>query len=550
MSRVVTLRSLVLLCVLVFQIPVSPGVRAEPSVVARHWVIMEAVDGTVVAEHAARQPVAIASLTKVMTALVALEHGSLDLQVTIVPEDLIGESSAGLVVGQTVTLRTLLYGLLLRSGNDAAMAIARGVGGSPEGEDPLARQRFVSWMNAKAAELGLHNTHFVNPHGLDEPGHVSSALDMARLTRVALADSRFVEIFGAREYHGESFMWRHTNKLPERYPGVIGGKTGWTDEAGLCLIEVAERAGHTLIVVLTGSTFESWYDDAVKLLDFGWTVVDPLDGPDDAARLFQWWWRRTDDPIAQDLVQRTWLWGPPLGPVEWEPYVEAPGGRRLVQYFEKGRMELTHPDQVVDGRWRVTGGRLAWELMTGWQQVGDRTLRRRNPARIAVAGDPGNGITYALLGSMMQAAAGRPGEVVTARLDADGTVWAEPKLARYAVRYGEPFPETGHGVASVFAAWFEQRGPVWAGNHLREQSLFSPWVALVGFPVTEPYWVRVRVNGVEQDVLIQCFERRCLTYTPSNPRGWEVEMGNIGLHYRQWTQTGAVGALAASARLS
>ncbi|MFN3336286.1 MAG: D-alanyl-D-alanine carboxypeptidase family protein [Thermomicrobium sp.] len=550
MSRVVALRLLVLLCVLAFQIPVSPGVRAEPAVVARHWIIMDAVDGTVVAEHAARQPVAIASLTKVMTALVALERGSLDLKVTIVPEDLIGESSAGLVAGQTVTLRTLLYGLLLRSGNDAAMAIARGVGGSPEAEDPFARQRFISWMNAKAAELGLHHTRFVNPHGLDAPGHVSSALDMARLTRVALADARFVEIFGAREYYGEGFMWRHTNKLPERYPGIVGGKTGWTDEAGLCLIEVAERAGRTLIIVLTGSTFESWYDDAAKLLDLGWIMVDPLDGPEDAARLFQWWWRRTDDPIAQNLAQRTWLWGPPLGSVEWEPYVEAPGGRRLVQYFEKGRMELTYPDRPVDGRWRVTGGRLAWELMTGWQQVGDSTLRWRHPAQIAVAGDPGNAFTYALLGSMMQAAAGRPGEVVTARLDADGNVWDEPELVRYAVRYGEPFPETGHRVASVFAAWFEQRGPVWAGTYLREEPLFSPWVALVGLPVTEPYWVRVQVNGVQRDVLIQCFERRCLTYTPSNPPGWEVEMGNIGVHYRQWIQTGMVGTLAASVRLS
>ncbi len=550
MSRVVTLWVIVLPCLLALQNAIVPGVRAEPLVVARHWVIMEAADGTVVAEQAARESVAIASLTKVMTALVALERGSLDMRVTIVPEDLVGGSSAGLVAGQTVTLRTLLYGLLLRSGNDAAMAIARGVGGSPEVEDPRARQRFIDWMNQKSAELGLRDTHFVNPHGLDEPGHLSSVLDMARLTRVALTDARFVEIFGAREYRGEGFTWRHTNKLPERYPGVIGGKTGWTDAAGLCLIEVAERAGYTLIVVLTGSTFESWYDDAAKLLDFGWIKVDPLDGPDDAARLFQWWWRRTDDPIAQRLVQRTWLWGPLLSTVEWEPYADAPGGRRLVQYFEKGRMELTNPAQPVDGRWRVTGGRLAWELMTGWQQVGDQSFQRRTPARIAVAGDPGNGITYALLGSLMQDSAGRAGEVVTARLHADGTVLSEPELAGYDVRYGELYPETGHGVASVFAAWFTQRELVWVGNRLREEPLFSPWVAVVGFPVTEPYWVRVRVNGVERDVLIQCFERRCLTYTPSNPRGWQVEMGNIGVHYRQWTQASGVGMLIASARLS
>ncbi len=543
-------RLLCALLLLVVPLARAAPTTAAPAVVARHWVIVDARDGRVLAERAAREPVAVASLTKVMTALVALERGNFDEPVTIVPEDLIGESSAGLQAGQVVTLRTLLYGLMLRSGNDAAMAIARAVGGSPHREDPAARARFVGWMNEKAAALRLSATHFRNPHGLDEPGHVSSALDLARLTRIALADPRFVAVFGAAEYRGEGFEWRNTNRLPERYPGVIGGKTGWTDEAGLCLIEVAERAGHRLIVVLTGSTFEAWYEDAAKLLDYGWTLVDPLDGPEDAERLFAWWWRRTDDPIARGLVQRSWLWGPVLGPVEWEPYRDSPGGRRLVQYFEKGRMELTDPAAPVDARWRVTGGRLAWELLTGEQQVGDTAFLARRPAELAVAGDPGNPMTYAVLGRTLGRPAGIPGAVVVERLLPDGSVVQDPALERYAVRYGDHFPETGHGIASVFAAWVDQRGPVWAGDRLREEPLFAPWVALLGYPVTEPYWVQVPVGGVPRDVLVQCFERRCLTYTPDNPPSWQVEMSNIGLHYRAWIATAQAGAVHAPWRLS
>ncbi len=547
-ARITRLLSVLLL--LVVPLARAAPATAAPAVAARHWVIVDARDGRVLAERAAREPVAIASLTKVMTALVALERGDLDEPVTIVPEDLIGESSAGLQAGQVVTLRTLLYGLMLRSGNDAAMAIARAVGGSPHREDPVARARFVGWMNERAATLGLSATRFRNPHGLDEPGHVSSALDLARLTRVALADPRFVAMFGAADYRGEGFEWRNTNRLPERYPGVIGGKTGWTDEAGLCLIEVAERAGHRLIVVLTGSTFEAWYEDAAKLLDYGWTLVDPLDGPEDAERLFAWWWHRTEDPIARGFVQRSWLWGPALGPVEWEPYRDSPGGRRLVRYFEKGRMALTDPTAPVDARWRVTGGRLAWELLTGQQQVGDTAFLTRRPAALAVAGDPGNPMTYAVLGRTLGRPAGTPGAVVVERLLPDGSVVQDPVLERYAVRYGQPFPETGRGIASVFADWVQQRGPVWAGDRLREEPLFAPWVALLGYPVTEPYWVRVPVGGVARDVLVQCFERRCLTYTPDNPPSWQVEMSNIGLQYRAWIATAHAGAVRAPWRLS
>lgn len=135
---------------------------------------------------------------------------------------------------------------------------------------------------------------------------------------------------------------------------------------------------------------------------------------------------------------------------------------------------------------------------------------------------------------MVQQPPGTAGEVITIQLLPDGSHVQRPELAEFGVRYGQAFTETGHGMASIFAEWVEQRGLVRVGERLREEPLFSPWVALLGYPVTEPYWIRVPVGGVQRDVLVQCFERRCLTFTPANAPEWQVEMGNIGVHYRMW----------------
>lgn len=243
-----------------------------PNVVAERWIIIDVATGETVAAHDADAPQPMASLTKMMTAVIALERGNLDMPVTITQGDLVGEASAGLRAGTTVTLRTLLYGLILKSGNDAAMAIARAVGGSATQESDGARGQFVSWMNERAAKLGLTETRFANPHGLDAPGHQSSARDLARLTLYALTVPGFREIFTSLAYEGDGYSFQHGNKLPGMMPGVVGGKTGWTDGCGLCLIEVAERNGRTLIVVLLGSDW-SWYQDALKLFDYGFSVA-------------------------------------------------------------------------------------------------------------------------------------------------------------------------------------------------------------------------------------------------------------------------------------
>ena len=525
-----------------FAIAVFPSaILAAPTVQAREWVIMDAQTGAVLDGSSAHQRTAMASLTKVMTALVAVERGDLSMRVTIQPSDLVGESNAGLEAGENLSLKTLLYGLLLPSGNDAAMAIARAVGGSPQVDDPAARARFIGWMNEKATSLGLKDTHFMNPHGLDQDGHYTTPYDLAVITRAAIQYPAFLAPFGATSYSGEGHDYTHLNQLPKMYPGVVGGKTGWTDNAGLCLIEVVQRDGREVIMVLIGSTFERWYQDAIDLLDYGWTIPVAANTPANATSDFYHWSSQTDFPISQDKVQRSWIWGPADGTPHYEAYADSPGGQRIVQYFDKGRMEVNDPSAPINSGWYVTGGRLAWELISGMQQIGNDQFNNRGAANVPVAGDPANtgnnGPTYATLDPHLSASPGPTGSTVSARLTTSGNVSNDATTTSYGVTYGTPIGATGHGVASVFATFLNQQGPMYIDGQFVDGPLFSPSFAVTGYPITEPYWVTVPVGGVQQDVLIQCFERRCLTYTPANPDSWKVEMGNIGQHYLRWLQS-------------
>jgi hypothetical protein len=430
----------------------------------------------------------------------------------------------------------------MRSGNDAASALARSAGGSPDRESPTARMRFVTMMNQRAAELGLENTSFTNPHGLDDDNHYSSARDLALLTEEALRNPILKQAFGARTYAAEGFAFNHTNQLPRRYDGVIGGKTGWTNNAGLCLIEAVERDGRVLIVVLLGSTFERWYEDAIELLDYGWTLPEPGTTPEKAEQAFLWWKDRTDGPVERGEVARSWLWGPePISDVRYESYREAPGGKRAVQYFDKGRMEITDPMTEIASGWYVTGGHLARELITGQHQQGDTVFVYRSPARMPVAGDPGtSGPSYGDFRQLLEPRSFTAGETVIRLLGSDGVVRSNHHLARHDVRVIDPDVPTGHGIASVFHDYLGSSGPIVHRGETIDARLFDPTFALIGFPITEPIWTRVPVSGRVQDVLVQCFERRCLTYTPANPPDWRVEMGNIGQHYLQWNQNSRI----------
>lgn len=245
-----------------------------PSIDAGNAIVLDPDTKLALFERASHERVAPASLTKIMTALVALEEGDPAQRITIVPGDLIGEASMGLQVGERVSLETLLYGLLLPSGNDAAMAIARGVGaraGDRSGAEAVAR--FVGWMNAAAARLELADSRFVNPHGLDADGHYASAFDLARLTGFAWQNPTFARIFGSATFQGEGHALQHGNRLVGQYDGVVGGKTGLTDGCGFCLITAARHAGHRLVIVVLRDTRAGAFADTTALLGWGYAQV-------------------------------------------------------------------------------------------------------------------------------------------------------------------------------------------------------------------------------------------------------------------------------------
>lgn len=234
---------------------------AEVSVSAQSAVLMEAESGRVLYAKDENRQRLIASTTKLMTALVALESGhSLEEEVTI-PAQAAGVegSSLYLKAGETVTLKTLLYGMLLHSGNDAATAVALACGGSLEA--------FAEQMNAKAAELGMTNSHFTNPTGLDGEEHYSTAYDMALLARACLAQPELAEITATRSTTLEGRTLVNHNKLLWRYEGCVGLKTGYTQAAGRTLVSAAERDGMTLIAVTLNAP-NDWTDHAA-LLDYG-----------------------------------------------------------------------------------------------------------------------------------------------------------------------------------------------------------------------------------------------------------------------------------------
>ena len=237
---------------------------SAPEPAAAAYVLMEADSGRVLLARNEEQRRSIASTTKIITCLVALEHSTLTDKVTVRREHLREGSSMYLAEGETLTMEELLYGLMLPSGNDAAECIAAYCGGSG------GSKQFIAWMNEKAASLGMMHTAFLNPSGLDESGHGSCALDMARLAACAMQDPTFSRIASTRTACvGARTMTNH-NKLLASYPGCIGLKTGYTGDAGRTLVTCAERGGMRLIAV-TLHDGSDWADHAA-LYDYGFSA--------------------------------------------------------------------------------------------------------------------------------------------------------------------------------------------------------------------------------------------------------------------------------------
>lgn len=235
---------------------------SEPNLASRAAIVVDAATGRVFYRHNEKAELAPASLTKMVTALVAVERAPLDRLVRPMHDYDVTPVLIGIGAGDSLPLRDVLYGLLLNSGNDAALAVAETVGdGSVD--------RFVGWMNEAAQRLGLEHTRFRNPHGLDQDGHVSSAYDMAVIGRAVMRNPTLSRIVGEQRHEVTGpprWVFTSTNPLIGRYAGIDGIKTGFDDLAGRCFVATAMRDGRRAVAVVMNS--DRYADDAAALLDF------------------------------------------------------------------------------------------------------------------------------------------------------------------------------------------------------------------------------------------------------------------------------------------
>ncbi len=263
-------------------------------------------------------------------------------------------------------------------------------------------------------------------------------------------------------------------------------------------------------------------------------------------------WDRTDQPVDSGQASRTWMWGNELTTqVIAEEYAESPAGRRAVWYFDKARMEVTNPDGDPQSEWYVTNGLLVVEMVTGELQIGDQAFESREPAEVNIAGDPDDaaGPTYATMALVLDASPASPdgSATYTQRIDRNGVTSDDPALSTYDIRPALIDPVTGHSIATPFWEFMNSSGPIFVdGDYLDERLFTNPYYG-TGRPITEPYWAAVKVGGEVKEVLNQCFERRCMTFTPGNQTGWQVEAGNVGLHYFSW-RYGEISSLVAPGR--
>ncbi|MBI2334376.1 D-alanyl-D-alanine carboxypeptidase [Candidatus Daviesbacteria bacterium] len=247
--------------------PVSLG-QIIPSVSARAVFIKDLTTDTVLYQKDANIPLPVASTTKIATALVGVEYFKPNSVLTVKDGAGMEGAKVGLISGETLSFRSLLYGMLLNSGNDAAFTIAENY--------PGGYLSFVSAMNKKAMELGLQNTHFTNPAGFDDKKHFSSAADLARLSEEALKNYQLARIFATKETDVFSLDKKYShhlsnlNKLLSQISGVLGIKTGYTSLAKENLITLVERDSHRVLLVVLGS--DDRFGETTRLID--WTYAN------------------------------------------------------------------------------------------------------------------------------------------------------------------------------------------------------------------------------------------------------------------------------------
>lgn len=305
-----------------------------PTVSAEAYLLYDVDTNQLLLTKNSHATLAPASLTKLMTALLVLEYADLSATVTIQSSDLVGGTVMGLRVGETLTVEQLLWGALLPSGNDAATALARQVGGTVSA--------FVELMNTRAQELGLAETHFANPHGLDAAGHTSSAADLLTLTRQLWHSTLFRQIVATQSTEVAGHSLRNTNELLGLDNRTNGVKTGTTDLAGQCLVAGLQDDGHQIFVVVLNS--RDRYADTQALITYYTTHYRWFDGRHDeltvlnriytdsgeiwylrpAGQPATWLVRQADLPRLRSFrrlhlpsTDQPWQPGMPVGVLEW-----------------------------------------------------------------------------------------------------------------------------------------------------------------------------------------------------------------------------------------
>ena len=267
-----------------------------PAINSRAYVVIDRKSNTILVGKNENQKKKMASTTKIMTALVVIEHTNLSDTVEISKKAAsTGGSRLGLKTGDKITVSDLLYGLMMRSGNDAAVALAEHIAGSISG--------FADLMNEKANSLGLSNTHFVTPHGLDEDEHYTTAYELALLSNYAMNNEIFAKIVGTKNYtitiNGYPKTLTNTNELLGALNGVYGIKTGFTNGANRCLVTCCKRSNMDIICVVLGADTKKYRTtDSIKLIEYAFNNFTYVNIEEIISNYFEIWKKETKDTFT------------------------------------------------------------------------------------------------------------------------------------------------------------------------------------------------------------------------------------------------------------
>ncbi len=284
-----------------------------------------------------------------------------------------------------------------------------------------------------------------------------------------------------------------------------------------------------------------------SLMGLGATLLAPgaFSQTSFADAAFKTEWSRSDGLVASTVLKRPWVWGPTPGVSVTEPFGGLPGNSHVVQYFDKGRMEINDPNANKNDPFYVTSGRLAVELISGQMQTGYASYEYRGPAAIDLASDADdpsaptyqsfNGVSSIPGAPNDRTSPDKTGQIVRTAIDRQGDTqpWPQDHLD-YGVRMAHFEPSTGHNIPDIFWEYLNQQTDIIQDGQQVKGPLFYPWFSVTGYPISEPYWSYVKVEGQYTDVLIQAYERRVLTFVPHLPTPFKVQMGNIGMHYYEW----------------